>query len=326
MTAVAMSGAAIYLPRSPMSSSIPEFLRRAVMTTICLLAVASLCHAATIPSKGGVVVFTSNEGDSDKFAVANEFVTMETFGMTSTFTFANGQTRQMQPPNLRAVVPYPDYAALTLVNEADWQALEKIAQDADAAAQKYPKSAALMQALKNTLTGALQKHQQGFVVINGGWLSKEDYEKKITDTKADYVAQMVLSGKMYKNVRLSAVNGDQVKLMHDGGFTSVPLTDLQKLPEEQRKPLAKTNPRLASILGYKAADLGSSAGSIAAASTPTSGAYTTFSYSINGEHVTITRVGSTEMYAIDAVPAGYLANNPELAQAVKEYLAKKKAK
>jgi hypothetical protein len=303
-----------------------EFLRRVALTTTCLLAAASLCHAASIPSKGGIVVFTTNESDNDKFAMANEYESMETFGMTSTFKFANGQTQQMQPPRLRVVVPYPDYAALTLVTEADWLALEKIAQDANAAAQKYPKSATLMEALKTRLTAALQKHAQGHVVINGGWLSKEDYEKKITDTKADYVPQLALSGKVYKNVRLSAVNGDQVKLMHDGGFTSVLLTDLQKLPDETKKPLAKTNPRLASILGYKAADLNSSAGSIAAATTPTTGAYTTFSYSITGDQVTITRVGSTEIYAIDKVPAGYLANNPELAQAVKDHLAKKNAK
>ncbi|RBP47335.1 hypothetical protein DES53_101132 [Roseimicrobium gellanilyticum] len=309
-----------------MKSHISKLLHRAALIATALLAAAPLCDAATIPSKGGIVVFTSNEGDSDKFAVANEFVSVETFGMTSTFKFANGQSRQMQPPNLRAVVPYPDYAALTLVTEADWDALEKIAQDADAAAQKYPKSATLMQGLKATLTTALQKHQQGYVVINGGWLSKEDYAKKVTDTKADYVAQMVLSGKMYKNVRLSAVNGDLVKLMHDGGFANVPLADLQKLPDETRKPLAKTNPRLASILGYKAADLGSSAGSVAAANVASAGTYSTFSYTIAGEQVTITRVGTTETYAIDKVPAGYLSNNPELAQAVKDHLAKKNAK
>jgi hypothetical protein len=296
-----------------------------MMTATCLLAAASLSQAATIPTKGGIVVFTNSEGDSDKFATASEYESKESFGMTSTFKFAGGQTRQLQPPNLRAVIPYPDYAALTLVTEADWQALEKIAQDADAVAKKYPKSAPLAEALKTRLTGALQRHREGFLVINGAWLSKEDYEKKVVDTKADYVAQLVLSGKAYKNVRLSTVNGDLVKLMHDGGFSSVPLADLQKLPEEQRKSLAKTNPRMASILGYKAADLDSSAGSIAAAST-TSSAYTTFSYSIVGDQVTITRVGSTETFAIDKVPAGYISNNPELAQAIKDYLAKKNAK
>jgi hypothetical protein len=309
-----------------MSSQISALLRRVMMTAACLLAAASLCHAAPIPTKRGIVVFTLSEGDSDKFAMASEYESMESFGMTSTFKFANGQTRQLQPPNLRAVLPYPDYAALTLVTEADWLALEKIAQDADAVAKKYPKSATLAEALKTRLTGALQRHQEGFVVINGGWLSKEDYSKQITDTKADYVAQLVLSGKAYKNVRLSTVNGDLVKLMHDGGFSSVPLADLQKLPDETRKPLARTNPRLASILGYKAADLDSSAGSIAAAAVPVSSAYTTFSYSIAGDQVTITRVGSTETYAIDKVPAGYISNNPELAQAVKDYLAKKSAK
>jgi hypothetical protein len=309
-----------------MSSLISDSLRRVALMMACLLAAASWCQAAPIPTRGGIVVFTLNEGDNEKFAQAHEYESMETFGMTSTFKFANGQTRQMHPPNLRAVVPYPDYAALTLVTEADWQALEKIAQDADTTAQKYPKSATLTQALKTRLSAALQKHREGYVVINGGWLSKEDYEKKITDTKADYVPQLALSGKVYKNVRLSTVNGEQVKLMHDGGFSSVPLADLKKLPEETRKPLARTNPRLASILGYKAAELDSSSGSIAAAATPATGAYTTFSYSIAGDQVTITRVGSTEMYAIDKVPAGYLANNPELAQAVKDHLAKKKAK
>lgn len=309
-----------------MSSQISALLRRVMMTATCLLAAASLSQAATIPTKRGIVVFTLSEGDSDKFAMASEYESMESFGMTSTFTFANGQTRQLQPPNLRAVVPYPDYAALTLVTEADWQALEKIAKDADAAAQKYPKSATLAEALKTRLTGALQKHREGFLVINGGWLSKEDYEKKVTDTKADYVAQLALSGKTYKNVRLSTVNGDLVKLMHDGGFSSVPLADLQKLPEEQRKPLARTNPRLASILGYKAADLDSSSGSIAAAAIPVSNAYTTLSYSIAEDQVTIKRVGSIETYAIDKVPAGYISNNPELAQAIKDYLAKKNAK
>jgi hypothetical protein len=309
-----------------MSTPFTSFLRRATLVATSLLAAASLCHAVDIPSKGGIVVFTTTDSESDKFAMANEYVSMESFGMTSTFKFANGQTRQMQPPALRVVVPYPDYAALTLVTDADWQALEKISQDADAAALKYPKSAPLMQALKATLATALQKHQQGYVVISGGWLSKEDYAKKVTDTKADYVEKVVLSGKMYKNVRLSAVNGDLVKLMHDGGFANVPLADLQKLPEDQRKPLARTNPRLASILGYKAADLGSSAGSIAAAAVVNSGAYNTLSYSIVGDKVTITRVGSTETFDIDKVPAEYLSNNPDLVQAIKDHLAKQKAK
>src|SRR5687768_5120484 len=112
---------------SPMNLLLPLSFRRAALATLSLLTACSLCHGVTIPYRGGIVVFTSTDSENDKFAVAHEYVSMETFGMTSTFKFANGQTRQMQPPALRAAVPYPDYAALTLVTEADWQALEKIA-------------------------------------------------------------------------------------------------------------------------------------------------------------------------------------------------------
>jgi hypothetical protein len=309
-------------PLSPLSRGI------AIAIVVAgLVLTSSTSHAATIPSKGGVVIFTSSDADNDKFAVANEFVSMESFGMTSTFKFPNGKTLQMQPPALRMVVPYPDYTALTLVTEADWQAMEKIAEDADKAAKKYPKSVPLMEALKATLNTALQKHQQGYVVIQGGWLSKADYEKKVGDTKADYVARLDIMGKTYKNVRLSTVADEQVKIMHDGGFSTVPLAELKKLPDSERKPLARTNPRLASILGYNAADLGSSAGSIAAAVVQNSGGLSTFSFSIVGDQVTITRVGgSTETFAMDKLPANYLSANPELAQAVKDYLAKKASK
>ena len=291
-----------------------------------LVAAVSMSHAVTIPTKGGIAVFTPNDSDNDKFAAAHEFVSMESFGMTSTFKFANGTTRQMQPPALRVVIPYPDYAALTLVTEADWQALEKIYQDADAAAKKYPKSAPLMQALQATLATALQKHKEGYVVITGGWLSKADYEKKITDTKADYVARLDIMGKTYKNVRMSAVSDDQVKLMHDGGFSNVALAELKKLPDPERKALARTNPRLASILGYTSGELGSSSGSIAAAAVQNTGGLSTFSFSIVGDEINITRVGhSTETFAVDKVPSSYLTENSDLAQAVKDHLAKKKA-
>ncbi len=304
-----------------------QFTRCAVLAMLGLVATASLSHAVAIPTKGGIVVFTSNDSENDMFAMAHEFVSMESFGMTSTFKFANGATRQMQPPALRAVVPYPDYAALTLVTDADWQALEKISRDADAAAKKYPKSVPLMQALKATLATARQRHQEGYVVIKGGWLSKSDYEKKITDTKADYVTRLDILGKTYKNVRLSAVNEDQVKLMHDGGFSTVALAELKKLPDPERKALARTNPRLASILGYTAGELGSSSGSIAAAAVQGTGGLSTFSFSIIGDEINITRVGrSTETFAVDKVPPSYLAENPDLAQAVKDHLAKKSPK
>lgn len=276
-----------------------------------------------IATKGGVVIFSSGASSSPEFAEAKEYASMEAFGMTSTFTFADGSTRQFQPPALRAVIPYPDYAALTLVTEAEWRALDKFSTDAADAARKYPRSATLLQGLIGTIAIARQKQQQGHVVVAGQWLTKADYEKKAEGVKADYVPRLDVAGKTYKNVRLSAVKGEQVKLMHDGGFSDVLMAELKKLPEAERKELARTNPRLAPILGFKASEVGSSAGSIAAAAEGGEPTFGNFSYTINGSQVTITRVGGKDTFEMDRVPETYLKANHDLARAVKEYKAKK---
>ncbi|HSJ02741.1 MAG: hypothetical protein ACAI34_21975 [Verrucomicrobium sp.] len=300
----------------------PLALRFLVLTG-SLLVSAAACLSAPLPSKGGIVVVGSSATGSNEFAQAFEFASVETFGMTSTFTFANGTTQQLQPPLLRKTLSYPDYPALTLVTEADWLELDKIAKEAEDVGRQYPKATSLAKALVDKIAFVRQKGRQGNVVVAGQWMSAQDYQQKHTDAKVDYMPLLDLGGKIYKNVRLSVLKDQQMKIMHDGGFSTVEVADLKKLPEADRKALAKTNPRLAPVLGFSAADVGSSAGSVAAAAGNDASRPTTFSYAIVGDTVTITRIGGQEQYAIDKVPQALLTANADLAQAVKEKLAKK---
>ncbi len=299
-------------------------LPRALLLLALAGTTATQSPAAPIATKGGVVIFASSASGDNEFAEAREFVAMESIGMTSTFTFADGTKRQAQRPTLRTVVPYPDYATLTLVTDADWQAFQKFGTDAEAVARQYPRSVALMQALGTRIRAALQKRQEGNVVVAGQWMSLADYQKKAADAQADYVARLEVGGRVYKNARLSAVKDDQMKLMHDGGFSHVPVADLKKLPDDERKALARTNPRLAPVLGFKPGEVGASAGSIAASRDPGGADLATFSFTIRGGEVVINRVGASETYPVDKVPAAYLAANVDLARAVKEHLDSKK--
>lgn len=273
--------------------------------------------AAPIPAKGGVVIIGSSASSGDEFATAHEYASVETFGMTSTFTFADGSSKQLQPPVLRKMVPYPSYGQLTLVSDEDWQGLEKIAQEAQDTARKYPKSVALMQPLIGQIATALEKRRQGNVVIAGRWMPLQEYQRQHASAKADYVPLLEIAGKIYKNVRMSAVKEQEIKLMHDGGFSTVQLDDLKKLPDAQRKELAKTNPRMAPLLGFRADELGASAGSMAAAAVSDANRPTTFSFSISGNNVIINRIGGQETYALDKVPQSLLDANVDLARAVK---------
>ncbi|WP_038172257.1 hypothetical protein [Verrucomicrobium sp. BvORR106] len=273
--------------------------------------------AAPIPAKGGIVVIGSSASGGDEFATAHEYVSVETFGMTSTFTFADGSSKQLQPPILRRMVPYPSYGQLTLVSDEDWQGLEKIGAEAQDTAKRYPKATALMQPLIGQIASALEKHRQGNVVIAGRWMPLQEYQRQHASAKADYVPLLEIAGKIYKNVRMSAVKDQEIKLMHDGGFSTVQLDELKKLPDAQRKALAKTNPRMAPLLGFKADELGASAGSMAAAAVNDANRPTTFSFSISGNNVIINRIGGQETYALDKVPQELLNANVDLARAVK---------
>ncbi|WP_050025657.1 hypothetical protein [Verrucomicrobium sp. BvORR034] len=273
--------------------------------------------AAPIPAKGGVVVIGSSASSGDEFATAHEFVSVETFGMTSTFTFADGSSKQLQPPVLRKMVPYPIYGQLTLVSDEDWKGLEKIGAEAQETARRYPKAVALMQPLIGQIVAAMDKHRQGNVVVAGRWMPLQEFQRQHANAKADYVPMLEIAGKTYKNVRMSAVKDLEIKLMHDGGFSTVQLDDLKKLPDAQRKELARTNPRMAPLLGFKAEELGASAGSVAASAVSDASRPTTFSFSISGKNVIINRIGGQETYALDKVPQELLDANVDLARAVK---------
>jgi hypothetical protein len=272
-----------------------------------------------VPAKGGVVIVGSATSASDEFAQAFEYVTVETYGLTSTFKFADGSVRKWQPPQLRRIVPYPDYAQLTLVSDEQWQELENLALAAAETARMYPKSAPFVTPVVGQINSALAKRHQGNVVVAGRWMSLQDYERSHADAKVDYLDQLDLAGKVYKNVRVSAVKDLQVKLMHDGGFTTVPLEDLKKQPEGKRKGLAKTNPRLAPLFGFTAEESGASAGSLAASQTAAPAA---LSFVISRGVVTITEMGGSKQFPVGRVPQHYLDADEGLSRAVSRALEK----
>ena len=258
----------------------------------------------------GVVIFADEGSAADEFAIAKEFVAVDSFGMTSTFTFADGKTMQVQPTKMRKIFMYPDFSSMTLLTENDWKSIQDQADQATALMKKYPRSAPILKAFVERLNNAIARSKQGLLWIAGKWMTPQEYEQQNASVKNAYVASLVIDGKVYKNVKASALQEDQLRIMHDGGFSTIAL---KKLSDAQRQDLAKTNTDLARMLAP---------GSAGAAPVTK----TRFPFSIVGDTVTVQLPDGPKSYALDQVPGSLISNDSELETEIKRHRAERAKK
>lgn len=272
--------------------------------------------APTPPATGaakGVVIYISSSSRSDEFASAMEFTKVETIGMTSTFTFADGKTVPMAPTNLKKVFMYPDFGTMTLVTEGDWKGVEDQMNQAVALMKQYPKSAPILAAFVEKVRAAMLRSKEGMVVVDGRWMTKEQYQKATTTSPNSYVAVLSVGGKTYKNAKALALDNGQLKIMHDGGFATLAVTSLS---EAQKQELARTDANIGRVLAPGIA------GTLPPPTTTRSG----YSFSIVNDVVTVQLPDGQKTFPLNQVPPSLTGNDPILANEVARKLAEKAKK
>jgi hypothetical protein len=264
---------------------------------------------ASTASAKGVVIYVSGASASDEFASAAEFTKMETFGMTSTFTFTDGRTMQVAPTSLKKVFMYPDFSTLTLVTDSDWKGLEGQANQAGAVMTQYPKSAPVLAAFIEKVRAATLRAKEGMVVVEGRWMTQQQYQQARTTSPNNYVAVLNVNGKIYKNAKALSLDGGQLKIMHDGGFATIVVTSLS---DAQKQELAKTDANIGRVLAPGIA------GTLPPPTTRSG-----YPFSIVNDVVTVQLPDGQKTFALDRVPPSLTDNDPNLAKEVASRLAEK---
>jgi hypothetical protein len=281
-------------------------LARVVPAVLCAVIAAIGFKTIAAPAQPapprGIVIHASGSSTSAETALASEFTKLEAIGMTSTFTFADGKTLQMQPTSMMKVFMYPDLAAMTLINEQDAAKLHEQKAQMATLSKQYPRSASILAAQVAKIDETLARMQQGNVFVGGRWMTRQEYQQASTGQSNSYVAVLTVGGQVYKNAKASALEGDQLKIMHDGGFATL---STARLTPVQRQELARTSPNIGRVLAPEIA------GSLPAPTTRSGN-----SFSIVTDLVTIQLPGGAKTYPLDQVPASLLQSDPTLAAEV----------
>ncbi|OAI58029.1 hypothetical protein AYO49_01605 [Verrucomicrobiaceae bacterium SCGC AG-212-N21] len=141
--------------------------------------------------------------------------------------------------------------------------------------------------------------QQGNVFVGGKWMTKQEYQQASAGPRNDYVPMLNVRGQVYKNAKASTLEGDQLKIMHDGGFATLSVASLS---QSQKQELARTNPNIGHVLAPEMSEK---------LPAPTTRSGNTFS--IVNDLVTIQLPGGAQTYPLDQVPASLLQSDPSLA-------------
>lgn len=188
----------------------------------------------------GVVFHVKSQGTPDQFATATAYAKAERFGSSVTAILLDGKSKlALVPPFFRAIYEFPNLETLTLTSAEDEARLRLKITEGTTIISRFPSSANLVKPALAAAETAIASYRAGQVAVEGRWMSAADYQKALTAPQANVIASFAVGSSVLKNVRLSSARDGMARVMHDGGFASLPV---EKLTALQKAELARTNP------------------------------------------------------------------------------------
>jgi len=155
-----------------------------------------------------------------------------------------GERITIPNPQFGDQIEFPDLVKDSFVSADDVAALKAKRDQLATVATRYKKAAGAITPMVTAIDAALEQLILGRVLVSGTWMNRNEYDQKMreaTGPKGASVASVPFKGAFLKNVRVSAVRGDRVSLVHDAGIATIPLSEI---PADVLAQLKATAPQL----------------------------------------------------------------------------------
>lgn len=226
-------------PLSQPGSSAMIYYKCAFFTWISVVALLLPALGAELPR--GLVI-QKKTWQSDKFASATEFFMKEEFPQIINFVTQPGAKPSLV---LRAdiiqVVDYLEFNNRIFSTEADRIVLDQTILSYEAISSQYPQAAAFLNPkilLLREWTAALVA---GDVILRGKTVSRHELNAQRTSSVSSAptaIPALEYDGLTMRQVRVTAVRGDRISVIHDGGVASLALSSVSPAQLELLKASA----------------------------------------------------------------------------------------
>lgn len=176
----------------------------------------------------GVLLYTDPPGSPDEMTVSLEFKRADEHGHLVNVQPINGRARRIMTPQIKGIVKFKDLNSLTVTESKAFQALK---QDLDALEQlavRFPAHSEKWANYQQGLAGIVNKIQSGFAIVGGEWMPIDEYMKR-NSAPEKLAGELEFDGKIYKGIRLVAVEGTEVGIIHLGGAARLPISSLEQV-------------------------------------------------------------------------------------------------
>jgi len=192
-------------------------------------------------SNDGILIYADSPDALDHVAKGVEFRNLKRFEFVTHVT--DGKTGQIiHIPNNTIVMirEYPNVVGGTVRSAEEIQKIKILAAEFREMAQRFPRASQQLIAESDRLGGVIQMIDQGMVLINGQWKTVKEVEAQEAEEGKRTFFIRLDSGETvtYRNVKIIEIIGDEVRISHNDGYSTVPKAKIPKFilgPEPPKK-------------------------------------------------------------------------------------------
>jgi hypothetical protein len=175
-------------------------------TLACLLITTSSGHGE------GVILTKANANQDSKYWRAVGFQKVEQYVASIKARLLDGKEITMDNSSIGEIIDIPDWSMMNASTDAQLELLKQQRDDYKKKAEQYPQVGKWVQSIVRAYDVMLSSKRAGYILAGGRWVDPA----KVTE----------INGKAYTSVGVEAVKNGWVLLKHDGGTTSVPISEL----------------------------------------------------------------------------------------------------
>lgn len=172
----------------------------------CLLISFSPVHGE------GVLLAKANANQDSKYWRPVGFKRVEQYVASIKALLLDGKEITMDNSSIGEIIEIPDWSMMNASTDAQMALLKQQRDDYRKKAEQYPQVGNWVQSIVSRYDAMLSSKREGFVLAGGRWVEKN----KVIE----------INSKAFTNTRVEAVKNGWVLLKHDGGTTSLPITEI----------------------------------------------------------------------------------------------------
>lgn len=172
----------------------------------CLMIMISPLHAE------GVILAKANANQDAKYWRAIGFQRVDQYVASIKARLLDGKEITMDNSSIGEIIEIPDWSMMNASTDAQLEVLKQQRDDYKKKAEQYPQVGKWVQSIVSRYDTILSSKRAGYILAGGRW--------------TDPAKVMEINGKAYTGVGVEAVKNGWVLLKHDGGTTSMQITEL----------------------------------------------------------------------------------------------------